>query len=436
MLLSMNFLMFVIYNLALLLASPFLLLFSFWRLVLRQKSWRKIGERVWIMPAAIINQPRPLIWLHSSCVGEAMAARPIRQAISNAFPQLSCINSAFTPDGMSELQRDAETADNSVYFPLDFLPCAWLALRRARPQVLILVETELWPNFLMMARHYGAKIIIVNGRISERSFKTAIRIAFIYRWVTSHIDAFCMQSTADAERIIRLGADPAKVTVVGNSKFDQPMPTISTEERQQMLQMLNIAADKPVVLAGSTHAGEEEVVLEAFQRIKVNNPATRLIIAPRDITRAAQIAGIITAHGFSAQRRSQISPSSPASEVIILDTIGELARVYSLSTVVFVGGSLLPVGGHNILEALACGKTALFGPHMQNFRDIAAIALQEGVGFSVHNARELADRAEQLLQQPQLRTELAERATQVMKKYAGASTACAAEVAKLLKLPF
>lgn len=424
--------MFVVYNLALLLASPFLLIFSFWRLVLRQKSWRKIGERIGIIPHKIVNSPRPIFWLHSSCVGEVMAARPIRQAISDAFPHLSWINSAFTPDGMSELQRDAETADNALYFPLDFLPCAWLSVHRLRPQVLILVETELWPNFLALARHYGAKIIIVNGRISERSFKTAIRIAFIYRWVTSHIDVFCMQSSADAERIIRLGADPARVKVTGNSKFDQPIPEITAEERQQMLQMLNLTADESVMLAGSTHPGEEEIILEAFQRIKITNPATRLIIAPRDITRVAQLTSIIGAQGFTALRRSQLSASSTTGEVIILDTIGELARIYALSSVVFVGGSLVPVGGHNILEALSCGKAAIFGPYMQNFRDIAAIALQEGVGYSVHNATELAARAEELLQQPQLRNELAQRATQVMAKYSGASASCAEEVTKLL----
>ena len=429
----MNFFAFVLYNVIFIMATPFLLLFSFWRLVLRQKSWQQLPERFGFSPKQLKDFHHPLIWIHASCVGEVMAAKPIRQAIRAAVPQCRILNSAFTPDGMSELRKQKATAGDAIYLPLDFLPCVWLSMRRVRPDILILVETELWPNLLAVARHYRAKIIVVNGRISERSFRTAIRLRFFYRWFTSLIDRFCMQTAADAERIIRLGADPARVTVNGNSKFDQPMVAISGEERRQMQSMLSLREDEPVVLAGSTHAGEEAVVLHAFTQVKAVHPTARLIIAPRDISRAPEIEILIREQGFTPARRTQLGAGEDTSDaVIILDTIGELMRVYALSTTVFVGGSMVPVGGHNILEALSCGNAALFGPFMHNFRDIAAIAIEEHVGFMVQDRDQLTLKMLELLNNATLREEIAVRARQVIARYAGASQQCAEAVSALL----
>ncbi len=242
-----------------------------------------------------------------------------------------------------------------------------------------------------------------------------------------------MQSEADAERIARLGADPARVMVVGNSKFDQASPEVSLGEQITLRNALGLQRDEPVLLAGSTHPGEEEVVLRAFRQVKAASPQVRLIIAPRDIYRAQEIEELAIAHGFSATRRTRLTTMPPPPDaVIILDTIGELARAYALCVSAFVGGSLVPLGGHNVLEPLSLGKPTLFGPDMSHSRDTVTIVQEAGVGVQVDDADALAAEWLRFLNDPALCRAFAEKAIAVCRDHRGASHRCALEAAKLV----
>ena len=242
-----------------------------------------------------------------------------------------------------------------------------------------------------------------------------------------------MQSEGDAERISQLGADPSRIVVVGNSKFDKSAPVVSLGEQITLRNALGLQRDEPLLLAGCTHAGEEEIVLRAFRQVKTAYAPVRLLIAPRDVNRAQEIEELVIAHGFSVARRTRLATMPPPPDaVIILDTIGELARAYSLCISAFVGGSLVPLGGHSVLEPLALGKPTLFGPDMSNSRDTVAIVQQAGVAVQVDDADAMAAAWLRFLNDPNLCRTLAEKAIAVCRQNRGASQRCAEEAAQLV----
>lgn len=427
----------LLYNLVLLVLSPVILLLLLWRLLVKATSRQGFLERLGIIPRR--KQPSgdaPRIWLHAVSVGETIAAKPIWEALLAALPGWHLIHSTTTATGQAQAVKLVGTAGDVIYFPFDLLPCVWSTLTRIRPRLIVLVETELWPNLLAVAALLGCKIVLVNGRISDRSLRGAARCAPLYRWMTANVDRFCMQSQEDAERIKRLGAPPERLVVTGNAKFDQAMVTVPLGEQVTLRNALGFKRDEPVVLAGSTHPGEEEVVLRAFRQVKTALPRARLIIAPRHIDRAQEIEALAGAHGFAAARRTRLATVPPPPDaVIILDTIGELARAYALCTAAFVGGSLVPTGGHNILEPLALGKPALFGPYMSNFRDIADIALQAEVGYQVHDAEELAAQWQRCLTETRARRAFTARTQAIFQQHRGAAQRCALEATRLVQAP-
>jgi 3-deoxy-D-manno-octulosonic-acid transferase len=425
-------LIFFLYNLALLVLSPLVAAYVLWQLATTDRSLRGLGERFGFVPRRKTLGDGPRVWIHAACVGETMAAKPIWEALLPLLPGWQLVHTTTTRQGQEQARKAVGDRGMVFYFPLDFLPCVWLAFARIRPRVVVLVETELWPNFLMMARVMGCRVIVVNGRLSERSLRGAARAPFLYRWMTANVTRFCMQSPEDAARMLRLGADPDRVVVTGNTKFDQTHTAVSLGERVTLRDALRLGRDEPVLLAGSTHPGEEEIVLRAFRQVRLSRPDARLVIAPRNTHRAQSIEELIVAHGFTAARRTKLAnaPAMPDA-VLILDTVGELARAYGLCTAAFVGGSLAPVGGHNILEPLALGTPALFGPHMVNFRDIAAISLEAQAGVQVQDAEELAARWLTFLNDPGLQAAVAERAAHVFAQHRGASARSAREIARL-----
>lgn len=424
----------ICYNLLLLLLSPLAVLYLIWGLIISDKSRRGMSERLGFIPRRKLPDTDKRLWLHAVSVGETVAAKPIWEAMLAAMPGWQLIHSTTTDTGQAQAVKAVTGRGQLIYFPFDFLPCVWLALRRVRPELIVLVETELWPNFLAVAKLLGCRVMIVNGRISDRSLRGARRVGPVYRWMTKNVDRFCMQSDEDAARIIRLGADPARVTVVGNSKFDQVITDVPLGEQVLLRDALGLTREEPLVLAGSTHPGEEEVLLRAFRQLKTTTPTARLIIAPRDIHRAQKIEELGVAHGFAVARRSKVVATPPPPDaIIILDTIGELARAYALCSSAFVGGSLVPLGGHNILEPLALGKPAFFGPHMSNFRDIAALALEASVGVRVTSADELAGGWQRFIQYPEQAQAIAERSRRIFALHAGASQRCADEAATLVR---
>lgn len=423
----------VVYNLLLLLLSPVLVLYIIWGLFISDNSRHGLGERLGFIPRRKLSGDAPRIWLHAVSVGETVAAKPIWEELLDAMPDWALYHSTTTDTGQAQAVKTAGARARLIYFPFDFFPCVWLALRRVRPTLIVMMETELWPNFLALARLTGSRVMVVNGRISDRSLKGASRFPRLYRWMTGNIDRFCMQSAEDMARIIRLGADPVRVIVVGNSKFDQAGGQVSLGEQVKLRDALGLQRDEPMVLAGSTHPGEEEIVLRAFRQLKASHPQVRLILAPRDIHRAQKVEELAVAHGFAVTRRTKIPTVPPPPDaIIVLDTIGELSRAYALCSSAFVGGSLVPLGGHNVLEPLVSGKPVLFGPHMGNFRDISAIVAAEGVGFLVTTAEELADFWRRFLNDPRQAREIAKKSRRIFQQHAGASKRCAGEAVQLL----
>lgn len=430
----MNILILILYNLLLLLLSPLLVLLLLWRLLVAGKSRRGLREQLGFIPASKLPAG-PRFWVHAVSVGENTAAKPVWQAMLQLLPDHHLMLSTTTDTGQATAEKIVGEQGRTIYFPFDLLPCVWLALARVRPDVIVIMETELWPNFLALAKLRGCRVMVANGIISDRSLHGAARVRPIYRWMAGNIDRFCMQSREDADRIVRLGADPARVTVAGNTKFDEVLTEVPLGEQIILRNALGVSREEPILLAGSTHPGEEEPVLRAFRQVKAVHPGARLLIAPRHIQRAGEIAELITAHGFVAARRTKTAGTpAPPDAVIILDTLGELARAYALCTAAFVGGSFAPIGGHNILEPLGLGKPALFGPHMEKNRDLARLALEAGVGFQVADAGELTARWNTFLADRELLKEVAEKAKAIFHQHAGAGQRCAEAAAGLVKL--
>jgi 3-deoxy-D-manno-octulosonic-acid transferase len=312
--------------------------------------------------------------------------------------------------------------------PFDFPWAVDAVLRGLRPSLLVLVETELWPNLIRLARRRGVPIAVVNGRISDRSFPRYRRVRSLLRHVLAQVDLFLMQSETHAQRIRALGAPPGTVRVSGNLKFDalaEPRPPAD----------LVAAADGAGALwvAGSTMAGEEELVLRALRDVRAARPDARLVLAPRRPERFAEVPALAEAAGFRCVRRSALGGAPwREGEVLLLDTMGELAGVYALATVVFVGGSLVPTGGHNVLEAAICGKAVVVGPHMENFQEIAAEFRAEGALVQIGSPERLGPETLALLEDPDRRELIGRRARALVDRNRGARRATVEALAGLV----
>jgi 3-deoxy-D-manno-octulosonic-acid transferase len=411
-----------LYNLGLLAASPILVLYALWRLVILGKArggwWERLGF-VRVPPAG----ERLRVWVHAVSAGEVVAASPIVRAIASLDQSASIVLSTTTPAGKDMAAAKCPQAEAAFYFPLDLLPSVTRAIKSVRPQVCVLLESELWPNFLAACARARIPAVVVNGRVSDRTWIRAALARPILSWAVRNVSCFAMQSQRDALRVTALGAESSRVSVCGNVKFDQEIPPLSPHEKQELMRGLGLQDGELVIVAGSTHPGEEEQLARAFRRVKECFPQARLILAPRHIARAAQALQSMVNLGFQARRRTE-GPAG-AGEVIVLDTMGELARIYGLAEVAFVGGSLAPVGGHDILQPLAHGAPVFFGPHMFKQRDSAELALQSGVGFQVKDAEELARGMRELLAAPEKMGKIRAACRQLIERHRGTSRRCA-----------
>ena len=373
---------------------------------------------------------RPVIWIHCVSVGETNAARPLIQQLADSLPPFRLIVSTTTRTGQ-ELARQvfSEQAELVFYFPFDWKFSVRRALRRFVPSAVILLETEIWFNFLREANKSGAKTAIVNGRLSERSYKRFGYIKNFMRRVLSYPDLALMQTNLDAKRLMALGMRATKVKVTGNMKFDQPDggdEALAEEFRDRF----GITGDAPLIVAASTHDPEEKWILEAFNRVWKHSGTSlpRLLIAPRHPERFGSVADTIKNSGFGWARRSETASTRDLSaEVILLDTIGELRSAISLADIVFVGGSLIPHGGQSILEPAAAGKAIVTGPHTANFKAAIDEFLKHDalIQLPVCPDKEIAERlaaaVAQLLDDHDLRRRIAANAADVMTKNRGAT---------------
>lgn len=371
------------------------------------------------------------IWLHAASVGEIVAASPLVKEFHKEFPRRPILVSVVTSSGYNMAKRILKDADSVIYFPMDLPFLGESVIKRIRPGVFLPVETELWPNFLKAIRKYKIPVMMVNGRISDKSVKRYHYLRGLLKDMLGTIDKFCMQSPIDAQHIIQLGADPSLVMVTGNTKFDQTYTSVSEEERKQLCEELHLTGAYPILMAGSTHRGEEEILLESFLKIKKEYPKAKMILAPRDIMRAGDLSRMVQKKGMKSILRTEADKAGTG-DVILLDTIGELGRLYSVGDIVFVGGSLIEQGGHNILEPAAHGKVILIGPYMFNFKDSYALFSGRGACLTVQNETELTETILHLLTHEDEKRAMEEQTLQIIAENGGAALKSKEELKELL----
>jgi 3-deoxy-D-manno-octulosonic-acid transferase len=401
-----------------------------------RKYVRNLPQRLGYLPVSFNLDGDESIWIHAVSVGEVLTARALLPELRERYPRLRLFLSTTTITGQQIARNNLQYVDEVFYFPFDLGFIVNRTLRLVRPRLFIMMETEIWPNLLRACRRAGVKTMLVNGRISSRSYPRYQLARPFFRRVLADVDRFCMQSDESARRIIDIGADRARVIVTGSLKFDSlEIPGVSTADRgrNRVLRYFRTATDRPVVIAASTLKGEEEPVLEAFQRIRATMSNALLIIAPRKPERFDDVERLVRRAGWSVTRRSELRvDAEPRCDIVVLDTIGELAQLYQIATVVFVGGSLVDAGGHNILEPAVFGKAIVFGPCMQNFAEIARTFLDNGAAVQVRAGEELDSVLVDLLGDPVRRASLGAAARALVEANRGARGKSLAAIAQLL----
>ena len=423
--------MHILYSLVLTIGALLALPWFLWKGRSSGKYLRTFRERMGRLPVYLNVDGDRSIWIHAVSVGEVLAARPLVPALRERFPGHRIFLSTTTMTGNAVAKKSIRGVDGLLYAPFDFPHPVRKALDVLNPSLLILVETELWPNLIHEARRRGTRIAVVNGRISPRSFPRYVRARRFLRPVLAEVDLFLMQEEAHAERIRAMGAPADRVQVTGNLKFDAVEPGRLPERLARLIQ--GGPAPRPLWVAGSTVGGEEELVLSAFHRVRERVPQARLLVAPRHPERFAAVPSLIEAAGFRCLRRSALDPAAwRDGEVLLLDTLGELSQVYALASVVFVGGSLVPSGGHNILEPAVAGKAVVVGPHMENFQEIADQFRAESAMVQVGSPDELAHEVSALLLDEGRSRDLGERARDLVGRNRGAVSRTTGALSSLL----
>lgn len=411
----------IVYNLLVLFLAPIWAPAIVWRNVRRGRP--PFGGRFLPEDRRALAGKR-VIWLHCVSMGESGVGARLYRRLSPLLPGMTWVFTTTTPTGQATLHRLLDGAGPIRYFPIDLPWPVRGALRAVRPELLVLVETELWPNLIYWAHRHGAKVALVNGRISDRSMRGVSRLRWLLRPILSRIDLLLMQTALDAERIVRVGAPRERVRVSGNIKFDLEPAVMARLDRE----VLGLAPG-PILVAGSTHRGEEEVLLKALALIRAQGPAG-LVVAPRHLERLPEVRALLAASGVRWGLRSE--PASSPREVLLVDTYGELPSFYRLATAAFVGGSLVPIGGHNPVEPSSLGRPVLFGPHMENFREARALLLEAGAAREVRSAEEIATAFRTIVADPAGGSAMGERGRAVVAASRGAAERTAAWMAALV----
>ena len=370
-------------------------------------------------------------WIHAVSVGEAIAAAPLVEGLRRMYPDLPLVVSTVTDTGARVVRERFAGLATHRFFPLDLPGAVRRATRAIDPAFLICIETELWPNMLAHLAGRSIPVMIANGRISDRSFGRYRLVRGFMRKVLDDVDVLAMQSNEDARRVIALGAAPERVFVTGNVKHEPAAELPGVADLWHRL--LGLTQGQRVWIAGSTHRGEDEAVLEAHSQARRATPGLTLVLAPRHPERVSDVLALVTARGWPVVRRSELTGSLPRDAVIVLDTVGELAQLYAIADVVFVGGSLVPTGGHNMLEPALRGRPVLFGPHTHNFREAAALVVQGGGALVVRDAAELGAELERLVSDPDLAAKMGRAAYEAVASRNGAVRETLDLVARFLR---
>jgi 3-deoxy-D-manno-octulosonic-acid transferase len=399
-------------------------------LLLARKTRRGLLERFGFYGAdAVPTGGWPRVWLHGASAGDLQALAPMISRFRERFPDARIVLTTITDTGraMAE-QRLRAQVDGVLYAPWDLPGATRRAMRALRPDLLVLEYAEIWPNLIHAARAAGTRVVLTNGRFSPDRLRGYRTLFTVFGNPLTELDLLLMREDEEAERALSLGAPLDRVWVTGNTKFDGLAVPGPSPEDEALRMALGIPADALVLMGGSTHEGEEELLLSVWQRLREEHPGLRLVLAPRYVDRAARVQSLAQARGVEAGRRTAGPSGAP---VMVLDTIGELARAYRLATVVVVGGSFTSRGGQNILEPAAQGRPVLFGPRMENFRDSVQVLLGRG-GIQVADAEQLHRVLLELLGRPDVLANLGSLAAQSVRQVSGASQRNVDLVARLL----
>ncbi len=418
--------LYLVYDILLILAVPLLVPVYLIRSLRRGRLKKGLGERLGFLSRkkAAFLAGRDTIWVHAVSVGETMAARPLLKALKSRYPNHLIVLSTVTETGQG-IGEGIRDVDLCIYFPLDLSLFVKRTLKIVHPSLIVVVETEIWPNFLRQARLMGVPALLANGRISDKSFAGYRRFSRIFRSVLPDFSALCMQTGEDARRIVAIGAPAGRVHVTKNLKYDLSVVTPPDERKDELRARYRIPGHCLVLTAGSTHQGEEESVLAAYQSLIQRGLQLILILAPRHPERSEEVAALLERHGIYYVRRSSLAEAPRGlqpGEALLMDCVGELMDVYAISGLVFVGGSLVPVGGHNLLEPASLGVPVLFGPHMNNFREIAAKVLEAGAGVQVADAGMLASSLQGLLDDQPGRVSMGANGARLVTENGGATS--------------
>jgi len=408
--------MYLLYSLVLTAGALLSLPYFLYRGLVSGKYWPSLNQRLGLLPASIDSRGQSSIWVHAVSVGEVIATRALLPLLRESFPGKPVFVSVTTLTGKQVADRQLREADGIFYCPFDWRFAVQRVISRIRPQALLVMETEIWPHMLRACHQAGAATMLVNGRISDRSYRRYRLIRPFLKRFLLPVDCFCMQNSRYAERIVDLGADPRKVRVTGSLKFDAVVPTQGSPSQAARL----IPADRIVLVGGSTLAPEEEILLEVFQSLREVEPGLFLVIAPRHPERFDEVMKLAESRQLRVVRRSMLQQPAAEADVMILDTLGELASIYSAADLVFMGGSLATWGGHNLIEPAAEGKPVVFGPHMSNFQEIASSFLEAAAAIQVSGREELHEVLLRLLKEEGLRQDLGERARKLVEANRGA----------------
>ncbi|MHB8623223.1 MAG: lipid IV(A) 3-deoxy-D-manno-octulosonic acid transferase [Sulfuricaulis sp.] len=436
--------MHAVYNWFLRLLLPYVLLRLAWRGLRNPDYWRRIPERFGFLTLypelSESRAPKPaspaaprLIWIHAVSVGEVRASVPLVRELTATYPEHSLLITTMTPTGSAQVTQLFHGRVAHAYVPYDYPSAVERFLERTKPALAIIMETELWPNIFHLCRARSIPVFVTNVRMSAMSMHKYQRFARLARATLRQVSRFAAQSTADAERLLALGADPQAVEITGSIKFELNAGA-SLREAAEVLR-LAWGQDRPVWLAASTHEGEEEKVLTALVELKQQPRFANmlLVLVPRHPERFAAVARLCRKRGFrSALRSDTRGPVDPAVEILVGDTMGELQLFYAAADCAFIGGSLMPIGGHNLLEACAVGKPVVFGPYMFNFQEISQMTLERGAGVLIHTSAQLAPAISDFLGNANRRDRAGEAGRKMVEENRGALEANMGLIAQLL----
>jgi len=417
--------MFWLYNVLWLLAFPGVLGYLVLRSLLSGKYRRNLSPRLGLgLRDGVKTINRGVIWVHALSVGEVLSAVSLLYSLRDQFPEYELFFTTTSETGQQVArERLAGLNCRFYYLPLD----QWWIVRRTVKTIgaslFVLVETDLWPNLLWCLAREGTPVVLVNGKVSDRSFPRYRLGRRFISGVFNNIDVLCMQSEEDGRRMRMLGVEASKVNVIGNIKFDQPPSKSVRSERDQLIKELGWVPPSVTWIAGSTHPGEEDIILEVYTRLREEFPNLGLILAPRSQQRFGEVFSLVKQRGWQTERRSQLLGENSKGlhlDVLVLDTIGELARFYTLGNFAFIGGSLVGSGGHNPLEAAQRGLPVVFGPHMENFKEIGTILIESGGGFQISTEAELFEQIKGWLVAPAKCKEQGKRAQEALEAHRGA----------------